>query len=402
MTHLFPLCGRAASRRSRGGFTLVELLVVIAIIGTLVALLLPAVQAARAAARQATCLNNLKQAALAIVNYETSKQRYPGYVNSLKRSNGEYLWINTAGGVTASTLVNSGASDAAAEAQSRISWAAIVTPQLDAQNLYDIFVDANAAPGGSFGEQATVRRLDQLVCPADGELADLPGSAGMSYVANAGTWDWYTVSDPLAPTPITAGFTAAQYNALKAAGGGDSKANGLFHNRTLDSITTRMSGMKDGTSNTVLLTENLHKEIETPAVGGYCWAGVSGAQPGEQRFGVVWVNNLEPFSSAPGQAQFSDDDGGAGYPEDNPRFARPASGHSAGVFNVAFADQSARSVAPNIDYTVYQRLMTPDGRNCVNPIDHTAQLDANNNNVVDPGEDIYGFRALPLLTEEDF
>src|SRR5919106_972509 len=74
-------------RRTTGGFTLVELLVVIAIIGVLVALLLPAVQAARESARRMQCQNHLKQIGLGIHNFEDTNKTLPH-----SRYDNRYTW----------------------------------------------------------------------------------------------------------------------------------------------------------------------------------------------------------------------------------------------------------------------------------------------------------------------
>src|SRR3954453_12460300 len=94
------LVRQRSSIRLHAAFTLVELLVVIAIIGILVALLLPAIQAAREAARRMSCSNNLHNVALAILNFENAQKRLP-YSISYKPEEYETQdtnWIGPPGG----------------------------------------------------------------------------------------------------------------------------------------------------------------------------------------------------------------------------------------------------------------------------------------------------------------
>src|SRR5215212_5410396 len=100
------------SARKHPAFTLVELLVVIAIIGVLVALLLPAVQAAREAARRTACTNNLKQIALALLSYHDARGQFPL---------GAYSAVTE---------------DHPAE-EDGLGWATQILPQLEEQPLYD-------------------------------------------------------------------------------------------------------------------------------------------------------------------------------------------------------------------------------------------------------------------------
>jgi len=126
------------------GFTLVELLVVIAIIGVLVALLLPAVQAAREAARRASCTNNLKQIVLAMHNYEDAYKKYPtgriGCDGACSPKNGP--------GTSAFVQI---------------------LPQIEQGNLFDEFMAAadtiSSVPGG-LPESILSRRIDAYVCPS--------------------------------------------------------------------------------------------------------------------------------------------------------------------------------------------------------------------------------------------
>jgi prepilin-type N-terminal cleavage/methylation domain-containing protein/prepilin-type processing-associated H-X9-DG protein len=129
--HLFPLKERAMMlclRRQRTGFTLVELLVVIAIIGVMVGLLLPAVQAAREAARRMSCGNNFKQIGLGMHNYHAAYNRLPMQSGGTAEFPGGVWWNNN---------------------NRWLSWAVPILPFIEQQALWERISNPGFNDGGT-------------------------------------------------------------------------------------------------------------------------------------------------------------------------------------------------------------------------------------------------------------
>jgi prepilin-type N-terminal cleavage/methylation domain-containing protein len=180
-----------ARRRNRQdrGFTLVELLVVIAIIGILVALLLPAIQAAREAARRTQCSNNLKNIGLALMNYHDVNKRLPP-ASSL-------VW--TVGELTVDPTTHKGVASG--------TWVVKILPYIEEKVLYDKW-DVTKTSNDVGNKEVCGTPLPWLVCPSDGEKLS-PDGVDPPGMHNDGAYNprafpvmanWYPVS--LGPTDM--------------------------------------------------------------------------------------------------------------------------------------------------------------------------------------------------------
>jgi prepilin-type N-terminal cleavage/methylation domain-containing protein len=246
-----------APRSSPRAFTLVELLVVIAIIGILVALLLPAIQAAREAARRSQCANNLKQITLALLNFhDTSKQFPQGAYTAAQPDPTDPNWKN--------------------DEEDGLGWATKTLPYIEEQAIYDQLVhngisnyDGNPWKPGIFKAAYAAGKhplpggdtvLPAFLCPTSDLPAKVPG----------GSWFGSTA----AADPITTGYGTSSYKAsrgycdlgmflrkseslaLGSCSDIDLNGDGILETVSKEPVTRiRIQDVLDGTSKTIAVGE---------------------------------------------------------------------------------------------------------------------------------------------------
>jgi prepilin-type N-terminal cleavage/methylation domain-containing protein len=294
----------------RHGFTLVELLVVIAIIGVLVALLLPAVQAARESARRTQCLNHLKQWGLAMHNYHDTLLQLPlGATNTPRRTWVIYLWPF------------------------------IEQSNLDAMNNYNVpFHDPPCTIHGTMNGLCG-NKLKMYYCPSDLGVGSNLDAAGWTYQRCRGNYvvNWGNVLydntsvAPQAYAPFSHELNLSRQPRL-----------------------TRLKNITDGTSNTLMLSEYLmaksHQDDD--------WRGDIHNDDGVFKF----MTRNTPNTSVPDVVNWAIQNSDVRMPVSTAGLQHNAarSRHPAGV-NAVNCDGSVRFVNDSIALTAWQALGTMDG-----------------------------------------
>lgn len=328
---------RALAPLTRHAFTLIELLVVVAIIGILIALLLPAVQAAREAARRMQCTNNLKQIGIGLHNYHGTFATFPPAATG--------AWVGPYGGQHRTQFAALGAKPAVPSGHV-FSWHALVLPFYEQQaiaNQIDFrkltWDDAGATPTNPTGNaRAAKTELPLLHCPSfTGEFT----SEATEY-PEGGVWEKPTLTNYVAMTASAwpRVITSAVDGVLIPPAGGRATP-------------TRMADIRDGASNTVVAVETKERRYAA------WWDGSTA--------GVVAM--LHPSPSVDAQAALNRsvymnagdlNAAGAMRGFQNDWTWGPSSEHAGGA-NHLLADGSARFIADTIDAAAYRGLATRAG-----------------------------------------
>lgn len=312
------------NRGRRSAFTLVELLVVITIIGMLMALLLPAVQAARESGRRTVCQNNQKQLVTAISAYESRMGKYPGYRNFLHNDPSDSS-IHVVG-----------------------SWFVMLLADMGMPQMWERWSD----PSYTLAQKPTMNWDDMLTCPSDPRTAGADRSPNIAYVVNCGIQDamHQVGTDYIGAWHKNGAAFGVFHNHDSRPGALEGNTAGVFVPPTevsLDYISSH-----DGGTYTLLVSENISS-------GSWMDVGsldVAGAQYAEKKMGMLWDPRHYPNSSTaptPLEPPAINQDKEGNWP-------RPSSRHPGGVVAM-FADSHYQFLSDGLDYTVWQHIMTPNG-----------------------------------------
>lgn len=346
------------NRQDRRGFTLIELLVVISIIAVLMSLILPAVQQAREAGRRTQCLNNMHNLGIAVHNFAGSKNGGVPYID-------EPVTVPYNGTPT----------------QIPANWPVSLLAYLDRQDI----VEALSQPSPTNQNLTFLQTiaLDVLTCPDDN--LHFKQAGGLSYAMNAGYGNFpvnaqgqmtEAAYNPGTPPTSFHGFndpaygtTPAQIDFMRDTGVAFRAPIPVVTIDRFRMTTDRISN-RDGTSNTILVAENLNSQNwgGLSVNYGYPNSGTNGftnvldcgfiinATPttGE----VAFTNNTLAPTSLPVTLTYSRLNADKGKHPGN--YPVPSSLHP-GIVVTCFADGRARPISDNIDNYVYMRLVSSGG-----------------------------------------